>query len=288
MMVISMKNLIYISLVSVLTLTACNSTKDIAADKSEEKASSTNTQNNNASAIYWQQSSAEYKALCYQAFNIATDNLADFEKKSASNSGDITTNSLKPKAIIMDLDETVIDNSPYHGYLFKNNLNYEYVTWKSWTQRGKTKLIPGAKEFIGKARQMNIPIFYISNRTEEMMAYTIQNLAEQGVELDPQKVLLLKRQDNGKIERRRSVLSSFDVFMLIGDNLADFNDVFELAPDREQRKTVLEGFQKEFGRKFILIPNLMYGDWMPTEENETDPNRTQPVRDLAPYINSYD
>jgi Predicted secreted acid phosphatase len=54
-------------------------------------------------AVVWYQTSAEVKALYVQGYNVARDNLAT----------KLATQSEKPKAIILDIDETVLDNSPY-------------------------------------------------------------------------------------------------------------------------------------------------------------------------------
>ena len=176
----SMKKFIQLSIVSILTLTACNTTKDIAKEEIEEVAVSTSDQSNNGTAIYWQQNSAEYEALCYQAFNAAQAYLNQFLDGFNPNGDEISND--KKKAIIMDLDETVFNNSPYNGYLVKNNLIYTPETWRDWTIQTSAELVPGAAEFIKGAIDAGIEIFFISNRSQAELPYTIQNLVDKGVQ----------------------------------------------------------------------------------------------------------
>ena len=110
-------------------------------------------------AQVWTQNSAEYRALCYQAFNAAKMNLDAlffFEKEYD-----------KPLAIIADVDETVLDNSPYDGKLILNNTTYNRESWVEWGNLEIAKAIPGSLEFLIYASEKNVEIFYISNRYSE-------------------------------------------------------------------------------------------------------------------------
>ena len=123
-------------------------------------------------AQVWTQNSAEYRALCYQAFNAAKMNLDDilfFEKKCK-----------KPLAIIADVDETVLDNSPYDGKLILNNTTYNRESWVEWGNLEIAEAIPGALEFLKYASEKNVEIFYISNRYSEQLDATINNLKKLG------------------------------------------------------------------------------------------------------------
>ena len=282
-----MKKFIQLSIISIFTLTACNTTKDITSDEIEEKAVSTSDQTNTGSAVYWQQNSAEYEALCYQAFNSAQVYLNQF--LDGFNPSEEEINNEKKLTIVMDLDETVLNNSTYNGYLVKNNLIYSPETWREWTMQASADLVPGALEFINGATDAGIEIFFISNRSQRELPYTIQNLVEKGVKFSEEKILLSGRDFGSKKQDRRNIIApSYNIIMLIGDNLADFHEVFESEViELDQRKQLVNSFQNQFGKKFIILPNVMYGDWMPTEPAENDPNRPVPVKDLNPYIESY-
>ena len=203
-------------------------------------------------AQVWTQNSAEYRALCYQAFNAAKMNLDAlffFEKKYD-----------KPLAIIADVDETVLDNSPYDGKLILNNTAYNRESWVEWGNLEIAKAIPGSLEFLIYASEKNVEIFYISNRYSEQLEATVNNLKKLGFPDAKESNVLLRRDTRSKSERRKSVSDNYEVIMLIGDNLSDFNDEFEIKLYNE-RSDQTDKLKNEFGTKLIVLPNPNYGDW---------------------------
>ena len=101
------------------------------------------------------QTSAEYRALCYQTFNLARINLDDALNNDKSR---------KKLAIIVDCDETVIDNSAYEGFLIGKDFGYSSDTWNKWMDAAQAKAVPGAIEFLNYASQKGVEIYYITNR----------------------------------------------------------------------------------------------------------------------------
>lgn len=203
-------------------------------------------------AQVWTQNSAEYRALCYQAFNAAKMNLDAiffFEKKYD-----------KPLAIIADVDETVLDNSPYDGKLILNNTSYNRESWVDWGNLEIAKAIPGSLDFLKYASEKNIEIFYISNRYSEQLESTVNNLKKLGFPNAKKSNVLLRNDGRSKSERRKSVFKNYEVIMLIGDNLSDFNDEFEEKLSTERTKYT-DDLSSEFGTKLIVLPNPNYGDW---------------------------
>ena len=203
-------------------------------------------------AQVWTQNSAEYRALCYQAFNAAKMNLDAlffFEKEYD-----------KPLAIIADVDETVLDNSPYDGKLILNNTTYNRESWVEWGNLEIAKAIPGSLEFLIYASEKNIEIFYISNRYSEQLEATVNNLKKLGFPDAKESNVLLRGDTRSKSERRKSVSDNYEVIMLIGDNLSDFNDEFEIKLYNE-RSDQTDKLKNEFGTKLIVLPNPNYGDW---------------------------
>lgn len=203
-------------------------------------------------AQVWTQNSAEYRALCYQAFNAAKINLDAiffFEKKYD-----------KPLAIIADVDETVLDNSPYDGKLILNNTSYNRESWVDWGNLEIAKAIPGSLDFLKYASEKNIEIFYISNRYSEQLESTVNNLKKLGFPDAKKSNVLLRNDGRSKSERRKSVFKNYEVIMLIGDNLSDFNDEFEEKLSTERTKYT-DDLSSDFGTKLIVLPNPNYGDW---------------------------
>ena len=203
-------------------------------------------------AQVWTQNSAEYRALCYQAFNAAKMNLDAlffFEKEYD-----------KPLAIIADVDETVLDNSPYDGKLILNNTTYNRESWVEWGNLEIAKAIPGSLEFLIYASEKNVEIFYISNRYSEQLDATVNNLKKLGFPDAKKSNVLLRGDTRSKSERRKSVSDNYEIIMLIGDNLSDFNDEFEIKLYNE-RSNQTDKLKNEFGTKLIVLPNPNYGDW---------------------------
>src|SRR6266446_10878738 len=105
------------------------------------------------SAVLWQQSSGERRALSYQAFALARMMLDRDLRMNRRNR--------KPRAIIVDLDETVLDNSRYEGMLLQQRVNYNQKTWTEWCNRANATAVPGAVEFLRYAASRGVQVFYI-------------------------------------------------------------------------------------------------------------------------------
>lgn len=206
----------------------------------------------NQDAVLWQQTSAEYDALCLQAYNIAIARLKRMYYMDDYKSGQI---------VIMDLDETVLDNSPYNAWMVKNNKPYSVGSWNEWVIKMKAKAVPGAVKFIEFAKQHKFEVFFISNRSAEFTEQTLENMVQLGIEVD-QTNLLLKEHTSSKVDRREKVKGMGKVVMLIGDNLADFHDALDTEfSSIEERNMILQKFSETFGDRFIILPNPMYGNW---------------------------
>jgi len=201
-------------------------------------------------ALY-QQQAAEYKALCFQAYNIARLRLDQR----------LSVRSNKPLAIITDIDETVLDNSPYFSQLAREGKVYSDSSWVNWTARVKCDTIPGASGFLKYASAKGVTIFYITNRFQRELLPTVENLRKWKLpDADTTHVLLLNSNDSSKESRRLSVEKDNEVILLIGDNLGDFNKYFDHLNNRE-RSLHAQAKAGLFGQKFVVLPNSMYGSW---------------------------
>lgn len=200
-------------------------------------------------SVLYQQHAAEYKALCYQAFNIAKVVLDN----------DLMDKGITAKrAIVVDVDETVLDNSPFEARCILENTEYPKY-WDEWVIAKSAKAIPGALEFLDYASRLNVEIFYITNRKSHLKQSTIDNLKQVGFPNADTVHVLARTKDNSKEPRRESVAMDYHIVMFIGDNLADFTKEYDKA--KESRTAITDSLQDHFGNRFIVIPNAMYGDW---------------------------
>ena len=222
-------------------------------DKVQETASdSIPVREHSVQAVLWQQQSAEYKALCYQAFNIA--------KMQIDKSFQQITMDNRPMAIITDIDETVLDNSPYNAKMIEEDKEYTKADWIEWGQLKNANPVPGALEFFKYAASKGVEVFYISNRYALQQPETQENLAKLGFPNVDDEHILLRTSTSGKEERRNMVTNSHRVMLLLGDNLSDFNAAFDQKPSAE-RHAITDKMKDKFGTTFIVLPNPMYGDW---------------------------
>ena len=202
-------------------------------------------------ATLWMQASAEYRAVCYQTFNWAKINLDAF---LAGYKGD------KPVAVVVDADETVIDNSAYEAWLIGRNDGYSSKTWEPWMAAAQATAIPGATEFLNYAASKKVEIFYISNRKMVGLEGTKKNLEALGFPFLDDKHLMLRTKSSDKQERRDLVAKDYEIAFLMGDNLNDFLSVFD-SNSVDERFAQTDKIKTEFGRSFIVLPNPTYGDW---------------------------
>ncbi len=202
-------------------------------------------------ATVWMQTSAEYRALCYQAFNVAKMNLDNF---LANYKGS------KPVAIIADADETLIDNSAYEAWLIGKDFGYSSKTWTPWMQAAEALAIPGAVEFLQYVKSKGVETFYVTNR--KMVGYdgTKKNLAALGFPDVDKKHLLLRTKSSDKQARRDIVLKDYAVALYLGDNLNDFESAFAKKPI-DGRFAETDRAKDLWGTKYIVFPNPTYGEW---------------------------
>lgn len=210
-------------------------------------------------AVLFMQKAAEYRALCYQAFNVARMSLdADFDKKNVKN---LPKEQRKmTRAVVVDIDETVLDNSPHQAELIKNRMPFTPSIWTAWVNRRQAKAIPGAVEFLKYANSKGVRVFYVSNRNEAEKQGTIDNLKTAGFPDVSDETVLVKTTDSGKEPRRQSVREKYRIVLLAGDNLNDLSNVFE-RKNIGDRFMETDKMREDFGRRFIVLPNVMYGDW---------------------------
>jgi 5'-nucleotidase (lipoprotein e(P4) family) len=201
------------------------------------------------SAVF-QQRAAEYKALCLQAFNIAAWQLDAALKEPHA----------KPLAIVSDIDETFLDNSPYAVTMAKKGQVYDETTWAEWTSKGNAQPLTGSETFYKSAAAKGIEIFYITNRSTKDKAGTVANLAKYGFPFADDKHVIVRENSSSKEARRQKVSQTHEIVLLLGDNLSDFSAAFDKKTEAERQQNVSNN-AAEFGKRFIVLPNTGYGDW---------------------------
>lgn len=219
------------------------------------------------SAVLWQQNAAEYRALSYQAYNIASLRLQNLGKSKE-----------KPFALITDLDETVVDNSPYSAMQITEDLNFDLNDWIEWGKLENAKALPGAVDFFNLADSLGVEVFYISNRDEVQLNETIANLEKLNLPNADVDHVFLRTTTSEKQERRDVVLENYEVVMYMGDNLSDFSEVFD-GQSTASRNTLADKLKTSFGDSFIVFPNPMYGDWESKGIYENNRNWTEQQKD---------
>lgn len=242
-----------IVVISLLCFAACKPVVEVQQTKVNTITAQTPIQENAIQAVLWQERAAEYKALCYQAYNTAHLQLDMMlqEYKDAA----------KPLAIITDLDETMMDNSPFNGKMIQTDKNYSKQDWIEWGEKRSAKPVPGSVEFFKYAASKGVEIFYVSNRYPEQRQATLYNLRDYGVPFVDDAHLMLRGEKSSKAERRAKVKQDFEVIMLIGDNLADFSDLYE-SQLSDRRNALTDSLKADFGARYIVLPNVIYGDWL--------------------------
>ena len=204
-------------------------------------------------ATLWTQSSGEWRALAYQAYNFARILLdQDFRMNRKRR---------MRRAVVVDVDETVLDNSPYQASLVREHKSYPQ-DWTAWINRAQAAAVPGAVEFLNYAKARGVRVFYLTNRKQEEKAGTAANMKKLGFpEVNDETLIVRTDADaSSKEPRRQRIAARFRIVLLIGDNLNDFAEVLE-KKTIAGRIAAVDQSKSLFGTRFIMLPNPMYGDW---------------------------
>jgi 5'-nucleotidase (lipoprotein e(P4) family) len=156
-------------------------------------------------AILYMQKAGEYRALAYQAFNVARMQFdMDFEKKNLKKLPKAERK--RALAVVVDVDETVLDNSPHQAEMVKNRMPFTNSVWTAWVNRRAAKPIAGAVEFLNYANQKGARIFYVTNRNEAEKQGTIDNLKQAGFPDVSDETVMVRATESSKEARRLSIL----------------------------------------------------------------------------------
>lgn len=242
-----MKRMSFILLASALLFSCNPSRKTIIINQKQD---ANLTIEGKLFAVSYMQRAAEYHALCLQAYHLAAERVNEY----------IQVSSEKPKAIITDIDETLLDNSAEEVHQDLLGKGFDPQEWTKWTEMAAADTVPGALSFFKYAASKGVEIFYISNRDEKERGGTLKNLQKFNFPYSDDAHLILKQGGSSKEARRQQVMKDHDVILLIGDNLTDFSSVWD-KKDVAQRLAAVQQQSAQFGSRFIILPNPVYGDW---------------------------
>lgn len=219
-------------------------------------------------ATLWMQTSAEYRMLTTQAYYRAAISvekaLIDPDWTAATEQVGTVFQDLPP-AVIVDIDETVLTTIAFQAQLAQNGRRFTPLLWDEWTKTASARSVPGALEFIRwAAEKKNITIFYVTNRPVSIEPWTLENLRKEGFPVANGVDSIFSKGECGdrssdKSNRRRHICNNYRVLLLIGDNLGDFIGGAKNRP--ENRIKAAEAHAAFWAKKWIVLPNPIYGSW---------------------------
>jgi 5'-nucleotidase (lipoprotein e(P4) family) len=225
----------------------------------------------NLNGVLWMQSAAEYKANARQTFAAAQAMLPEAlkdkkwtalveEEKGAEDIRPL------PPAVIVDVDETVLDNSSYQANLVLQDGVFDPKTWGEWTKKREARAVPGAVEFARAANDKGVKVLYVTNRSSDQEVDTRANLSALGFPLqqaEGEDLVLCQGEKqewtSAKGTRRRELAQKYRIIMVIGDNLGDFVDNYKGSIT--ERDEVIEKHAAWWGYRWFMLPNPTYGSW---------------------------
>jgi len=205
--------------------------------------------------IRWFRTSAEYRALTRQVYQLAADRLPELTRGMAA----------KSWAVILDADETVLDNSEYQRRRALDDSAYTEASWSAWVNERAGTAIPGAPEFTQRVHALGGRVVIVTNRAMSLCDATRANLVSIHVEADV--VLCQPPGESNKNPRFQRVqagaaaegVPALSVVEWIGDNILDF-------PDMTQDVRNDPSAFSDFGKRYFILPNPMYGSWQQIRE----------------------
>jgi len=229
--------------------------------------------NDNLNAVAWMQASIEYRLIAGQTYRSALYQLdralktPDWDALVPDERANPATG-LAP-AVIVDVDETVLDNSPYQARLVRDGLAYDETTWDGWVREEKASPVPGALEFAQAAAARGITVYYVTNRAVHLEEPTLKNLRAAGFPIDKAEQFLglgffvegCEQEGSEKGCRRQFIGRTHRVLMQFGDQIGDMVTIVSNTPaGREQAMAPYLGW---VGERWFVLPNPTYGSWEP-------------------------
>jgi 5'-nucleotidase (lipoprotein e(P4) family) len=196
--------------------------------------------------ILWQQQSGEYSALCWQAFNAGKAYIRGLPAGG-------------PRAVVLDIDETVLDNSRYAAWMVRSGEPWSAEAWERWCKAAAAPAVPGSLDFANFLDSRGIAVYYVSNRPASVTDHTVDNLKALGFPSAVRDHVLLQESTSDKAPRLEQIRAlGYELVLLAGDSLEDLDSGTRRWSDAERRAWV-DTRVEQFGRYWLVLPNAVYG-----------------------------
>ena len=263
-----------LALATFTLLAGCAATPPHSATAPAAAAAATSaTANDNLNAVVWAQTAIEHDLIYIQTFRNAQSRLLtalrDPQWDALAKEDRTMPIAGLPPAVVLDIDETVLDNSPYQARLVKSGGQYDEASWAAWCKEERARAMPGALAFTRYAAEHGIAVIYLSNRAQDLDTATLANLRQLGFPVSGPEAFLglgtvlpgCEQVGTEKGCRRQLVSRKYRVLMQFGDQLGDFVDV--VANTEAGRKQAITGYMDWVGTRWFVLPNPTYGSWEP-------------------------
>jgi len=222
-------------------------------------------------ATLWLRASGEYHAICEQTYQMARESLIKALADESWTAALEQQNDFSklPPAIIFDIDQTILDNSPIKAKMIKAQVDFDAQMWIDWIEDAKIPAINGALEFTNFAKSLGIKIFYVTNRLKEYEKATSENLLYLEFPMDSTIDVILTKNEfpewtEDKSSRRAYLAKHFRILFMFGDELNDFVSARVSAKERIKLTNL---YRQYWGKKWFILPNPIYGSWEPAIYN---------------------
>lgn len=200
--------------------------------------------------VKWSRVSAEHRAIYMQTYRAAANQLATLASGRASGSW----------GVILDADETIIDNSEYEVGRVPFGGSFDSNAWTAWVTQGRAPALPGAVDFTNRVHELGGKVVIVTNRDDAQCPITRSNLDRVSIKAD---LVLCKTSTGDKNPRFDAVqngtaspgFGAIAVLEWLGDNIQDFPQLSQSIRNESD-----SAFSK-FGESFFALPNVMYGSW---------------------------
>lgn len=223
--------------------------------------------NDNLNAVLWDQTAVEAQAVMAQAYALARLRFDEaLANKSATADPSVQTDDFanKPPAVVLDVDDTLLNTSQYQAWNVKSGTSFNPKTWTSYVNAKIDTAIPGAVDFTQYAASKGAKVFYVTNRTKEEEPATVERLKALGFPMGDNVDTLLTAKEmpdwgSAKSTRRAFIAKDYRILLLVGDNFGDFTDAYKGSI--EERQKAFTDNAQHWGKDWIAIPNPTYGSW---------------------------
>jgi acid phosphatase len=223
--------------------------------------------NDNLNAVLWDQSSVEFKANALGAYALGKlrldEALADKSWTAAPVEQSGNFHDLPP-AVILDIDDTVLNTSAYQAWNVVAGTSFTPESWTNYVKAKADVPIPGSLEFTQYAASKGVKVFYVSNRTKDEEEPTVEEMKGFGYPFDDKVDTFLSSKEqpdwtSAKGTRRAFIAKDYRIVLMFGDNLGDFTDNYKgSVADRDKE---YEADASHWGHDWIAIANPTYGSF---------------------------